>query len=53
MRSAAIQFILIILVILVLLFLYQAGLLDQIIRFIISRITRTEDVLKMINQIIE
>lgn len=51
MRSAAIQFFLTILTILVLLFLYQAGILDQIIRFIISKITGTEDVLKMINQI--
>lgn len=51
MTFSAFRFTLLILAILILLFLYNAGLLDPIIRFILSKITGTEDVLKMISQI--
>lgn len=51
MTSSIFRFTLLILAILILLLLYQAGVLDQVIRFILSKVTGTEDVLKMINQI--
>lgn len=51
MKSASFRFTLLILTILILLLLYEAGVLDLIIRQILSAVTETEDVLKMISQI--
>lgn len=52
MKSTTFRLTLIILTVLVLFFLYETGILDQLIRLAISGILGTEDPVRMIEQIL-
>lgn len=52
MSTAAYRFILFLIAVLLLILLYEAGILDLVIRRILSAVTGTEDVLQMLNRIL-